>query len=132
MDRRGALQLGALAMALLLIGGIAWVAGLIAVGQYWEDLCFDDLNARAGYGSYRSEASIWPPSFECRLDGSGVEAVVVRHPVVALVRFSAAVVFPVLFGLVVLLVLASSVRRRRRGPPSGRDRPEHPGSSAAD
>ena len=119
-------------MALLLIGGVAWLAGLIAVGQYWEDLCFDDLDARTGYGWYRSEVSIWPPSFACRLDGSGVEAVVVKHPVVALVRFGTAVVFPVLFGLAAALVLAGSVRRRRRGPPSGTDRPEHPGAGAAD
>ena len=119
-------------MALLLIGAVAWLAGLIAVGQYWEDLCFDDLDARTGYGWYRSEVSIWPPSFVCRLDGSGVEAVVVKHPVVALVRFGAAVVFPVLFGLVAALVLAGSVRRSRRGPPSGTDRPEHPGAGAAD
>ncbi len=92
-----------------------WVAGLVAAGRYWEDVCFDDLDTRPGYGSYRSEANIWPPTLECRLDGPDVEAIVVQHPVVALARFGAVVLFPVVYGLGVVLLLMWRPWARRGG-----------------
>jgi hypothetical protein len=112
----------AFAIGSLAIGIFVWVAGLIAIGRYWEDLCFDDLEARPGYGSYRSEESTWPPTLECRLDGSDVEAIVVQHPVVALIRFGATVLFPVAYGLGVVLLLMWRPWARLGGPPSGSDR----------
>ena len=115
MDRRIAVRSSVLAAALLMVGIVAWVAGLIATGQYWEDVCFDELEARTGYGSYRGQVSIWPPTFECRLHGSDVEAVVVQQPVAALSRFGVALVFPVVYGLVAAFFLAWAIRRYLRG-----------------
>ena len=115
MSRRSAYGTGALGIGLLVMGMVTWVAGLIATGRYWEDLCFDDLEARPRYGSYRSEASIWPPTLECRLDGSGVEVIVVQHPVVALARLGAVVLFPVVYGLGVVLLLMWRPWARREG-----------------
>ena len=114
-----------LALGVLAIGIVIWVAGLIAIGRYWEDLCFDDLEARPGYSSYRSEASIWPPALECRLDGSDVEVIAVQHPVVALTRFGATVLFPVAYGLGVVLLLIWRAWARRGGPPSESDGGDH-------
>ncbi|MEA2026523.1 MAG: hypothetical protein U9O18_07510 [Chloroflexota bacterium] len=114
MDRRIAVRSGLLAAGLLMVGMVGWVGGLFATAQYWEDVCFDDIEARPGYGSYRSQVSIWPPTFECRLYGSDVEAVVVQHPVAALSRFGTAAVFPVAYGLVAALFLVWAIRRDMR------------------
>jgi hypothetical protein len=102
-----------LAIALVVIGGVIWVAGLVAVAQYWEDLCFDDLDTRPGYGSYGSVTTLWPPSFECRLAGSSVEAIVIKHPLVAVARSGVAVVFPVLYTLFAALTLTWAGRSMR-------------------
>jgi Na+-transporting methylmalonyl-CoA/oxaloacetate decarboxylase gamma subunit len=97
----------------LVIGIIAWTAGLIAVSQYTEDLCFDDLEGRSGLGSYRSEETLWPPSFECWLNGSDAEPIAVQHRLVALARLGVAVVFPVVYVVVATLVIVSWFQRRQ-------------------
>lgn len=113
---RKALHTAAFAFASLVAGVVIWATGLIAVSQYTEDLCFDDLEANSGYGSYHSEETLWPPSFECRLAGSDVEPIVVHHRLVALAGFGTAVVFPIVYGLVALFVVARWSRRRFISP----------------
>jgi hypothetical protein len=98
----------------LVIGIIAWTAGLIAVSQYTEDLCFDDIEGRSGLdGSYRTEATLWPPSFECWLDGSDAEPIAVQHRLVALARLGVVVVFPIVYVVVSALVIVSWLQRRQ-------------------
>lgn len=109
---REALLTSALALVVALVGVGIWVVGLIAGGQYTEDLCFDDLDARSGYGSYHSEGTLFPPSFECRLDGSDAEPVVVQHRLVAVARFGMTVVFPMIYGLLAVFAVARWSRGR--------------------
>jgi hypothetical protein len=79
---------------------VLWGAAVIGVAQYAEDICFDDLDGRTGYGAFGTAADVWPPSYECRLLGNDVEPVVVQHRGVALARLGAIVVFPIAyFGL---------------------------------
>ena len=101
---------GAGAAALFIAAAVfVWLLGLFAVGRYAEDFCFRDLDSRPGYGSYRSESSLWPPAFECHLAGSDVESVSVEHHLLAFARFGTTVVFPAAAGIALVLL----VRRRR-------------------
>lgn len=99
--------------AALVVGLIVWAAGMFAVGLYTEDLCLDDLGDQIRDGSYRGEASLWPPSFECHLAFSDAEPVVVQHRVVALVRFAAVVVLPIAYVAAAASVVVWWVRRRQ-------------------
>lgn len=92
----------------------------MAVAQYAEDLCFDDLDDRPGYRRYTSAAELWPPSHECRLSGATVEPVAVQHRGVAIARFGAVVV-PVAY--LAVAAVASAVIMRRIGASSQSARP---------
>src|SRR5688572_3684147 len=81
---RTSVVVAALVIALAVGGAVLWGAAVIGVGQYAEDICFDDLDGRADYGGYRTAAELWPPSFECRLLGNDAEPVVVQHRGIAL------------------------------------------------
>ena len=100
---RTALGLAALVIALAMTGVVLWGAAVIGVGQYAEDICFDDFDGRPAYGAYRTAEDAWPPSYECRLLGKVVEPVVVQHRGVALARRGAIVVFPVGYGVAAML-----------------------------
>lgn len=87
-----------------------------------EDLCFDDLDGYPGHGAYRSESSLWPPSYECELLGNDVEPVVVQHQTAAIARFGATVVIPVVYVLSLTLVVVYMGRRRFPGQPEPAER----------
>ena len=89
----------AVAIAVLVGGAALWLVGVVAVGRALEDICFDDLDSRTGYGASEGRGSLWPPSLECRLVGSDVEPIVVQHRLEAVARFGVIVVFPVVYGL---------------------------------
>lgn len=100
----------------MLVGLALWGAAVVGVAQHAEELCFDDLDGRAGYGAYRAESELWPPSHRCRLLSNDFEPVTVQHRGVALARFGALAVFPVAYsGFVGMVVLG---RRRDVGSPS--------------
>jgi hypothetical protein len=99
----------ALAGAVVVVGAIIWLVGLIAMSQYTEDICFDDLDARPSYGSYRQSARLWPPSIRCALAGSGVEPLIVEHRLEAVAGAAWLVGAPILVAGGALVTL----RRRR-------------------
>lgn len=106
-----------LILAIAVVGAVLWGTAVVGVAQFAEDLCFDDLDGRAGYGAFRTDSDLWPPSYECRLLGNDVEPVVVRHPDVALARLSAVVVLPVTYAVAATLGTAFWRRRRRAVSP---------------
>ena len=107
----------------LVIGIVAWTAGLIAVSQYTEDLCFDDLEGRNGLGSYRSEESLWPPSFGCWLNGPDTEPIAVQHRLVALARLGVVVAFPIVYVVVSTLVIVGWLQRRQASSDQAQHQP---------
>ena len=107
------LGVAALVIALAMAGVVLWGAAVIGVGQYAEDICFDDFDGRPGYGAYRTAEDAWPPSYECRLLGNDVEPVVVQHRGVALARRGAIVVFPVAYAVAAMLGIVFWRRRWR-------------------
>jgi uncharacterized iron-regulated membrane protein len=118
------LGVAALVIALAMAGVVLWGAAVIGVGQYAEDICLDDFDGRPAYGAYRTAEDAWPPSYECRLLGKGVEPVVVQHRGVALARRGAVVVFPIAYAVAAMLgivfwrrraVLLNEHQRQREG-----------------
>ena len=105
---RGLVLAAGLAAAAL----VMWLAGFVAIGQHGEDLCLVD--APAGAGSYRGEASWFPPSVTCvyQLSGGGVTRV--DHALYASARTLWAFGFPVLFVLGLTVTGSRRLRRRRR------------------
>lgn len=108
----------AFAGAALVLAIAVGSAGLLAaaafgVAQYTEDLCFDDLDGRNGYGAYRSEWAAWPPSFDCELRGIGVDPVVVQHRGIAVAALLGAAVVPIAFAAGATAGIVSWRRRRR-------------------
>ncbi|HWB71230.1 MAG TPA: hypothetical protein VG452_03365 [Egibacteraceae bacterium] len=113
MTGKGALQTTAFLVLMALAGVVLWGTALFAVAQYAEDLCFDDLEERVGYGAYTTETDLWPPSYECRLLGNDVEPVVVQHRGLAVARLGAVIGPPVAYALFGWLAITHWVRRRR-------------------
>ncbi len=105
--------IAALVIALALAGFVLWGAAVIGVGQYAEDICFDDLVGRAEYGAFRTDADGWPPSYQCRLLGNDVEPIVVQHRGVALARLGAIQLFPVAYAVAATLGILFWRRRWR-------------------
>ena len=103
----------ALVIALAAAGVGLWGAAVVGAAQYAEDICLDDLVHRSEYGASRTDADVWPPSYECTLIGNGVEPLVVRHRGVALARLGATGVFPVAYAVAATAGLVFWVRRRR-------------------
>ena len=103
----------AIVIALAAAGVVLWGAAVVGVGQYAEDICLDDLVSRAGYGASRTDAHVWPPSYECRLLGNDEDPVVVQHRGVALARLGATVLFPVAYAVAAIAGIVYWVRRRR-------------------
>jgi hypothetical protein len=58
---------------------VIWLVGLVGIGQYTEDICFDDLEEQVDYGSYTRTSTLFPPAIECTLDGAKLDPVVVDH-----------------------------------------------------
>ncbi len=107
------MTVAAIVIAVAVAGVVLWAAAVVGVGQYAEDICLDDLVSRAGYGASKTNADLWPPSYECTLLGNGEEPVVVRHQGVALARLGATVVFPVAYAVAGTAGIVFWVRRRR-------------------
>jgi hypothetical protein len=107
------LVVAALVIALAAAGVVLWGVAVVGVAQYAEDICLDDLVDRAEYGASRTDADVWPPSYECSLIGRDVEPVVVQHRGVALARLGATVVFPVAYAVAAAAGIVLWVRRRR-------------------
>jgi hypothetical protein len=108
-----AVVVAAIVIALAAAGVVLWGAAVIGVGQYAEDICLDDLVRRAGFGASRTDADVWPPSYECSLLGNEEKPFVVQHRSVALVRLGATVVLPVAYAVSATAGIVYWVRRRR-------------------
>lgn len=106
----------AVAVIAVMAAGLGiWGAGVFGVAQYAEDLCFDDLESRSGYGAYTASGELWPPSYECELRGNDVPPVIVQHRGVALAQLGATVVWPIAFVVAVMLGIVLWRRRADRG-----------------
>lgn len=111
VDSRSTLRVVILITVLAPAGGFIWALGVIGVAQYTEDICFDDLDGRRGYGGYNTASELWPPSYECRLLSNDLDPVVVQHRGVALARLAAIVGPPLGVGIAVVV---GSLRRSQR------------------
>jgi hypothetical protein len=98
-------------IGVVLIGFVVWVSGLKGLANRAEALCFADLDSQRGFGGYRMSSGLWPPSFECRLAGSGVDPLVVHHPIQAIAWFGWLVAIPVSSVAVTLVLTFRCVRR---------------------
>jgi hypothetical protein len=107
------LVVAALVIALAAAGVVLWGAAVVGVAQYAEDICLDDLYGRAEYGASRTDADVWPPSYECSLLGNALDPVVVQHRGVALAGLGALVVFPVVYAVAATVGMVFWLRRRR-------------------
>ena len=104
-----------LMLAIALGGAALWAAAAIGVAQYTEDLRFDDLDVRAGYGAYRTEWTLWPPSFDCELRGNEVDPIVVQHRGVATVALTTVAAMTIVYAAAATAGVIVWRRRRRVG-----------------
>ena len=72
---RHTLEVIGLTVAVAGIGLVLWVFAAVGAAQWAEDLCLHDVVERSPAAGYRTDLDLWPPSYECRLDGPGMDAV---------------------------------------------------------
>lgn len=99
----------AASVAWVLIGLAVWGIGAIGIAKGLEDRCLD-VAASRDYGASEQSASVWPPSFSCRLsspdDPAAQDPLEVSQTGVALLRSGWVLGFPlgwVALGLVLLI-----------------------------
>lgn len=84
-----------LLLPVIAVGGLVVLfAGLKGSANYAESLCFEHAMERPEYGAYSMSGELWPPSFECAIQGTDVPTVVERHPIAAWGMFIGIVIVP--------------------------------------
>lgn len=97
-------------VALVLVAGVVWLIGLLAVGIWNEDACLLGADGFPSASGYTQSVRTWPPALVCDYTGSDPAVV---HPIRGLVILGWTYVVPVLIGagLVVWVVAAPETPR---------------------
>ncbi len=88
-------------------------AGLKGASNYAESLCMKGFEGRPAYGGYSMSSEIWPPAFECEIQGNDVPMIVERHRIAAWGMFSAIVLVPLWYLVSVFVGIWWFLIRRR-------------------
>jgi len=122
MKARHTLEVIGLTIAVAGIGLALWALAAVGAAQWAEDSCLHDVVGRSRITGYRTHLDLWPPSYECRLNGPGGELFTVQHRSTAIAIVGAWIGFPVVYSLVSIAGIwwfATNVRGVTRRPADG-------------